>query len=79
MIYLECTCADISLAKWNRLMQGAKRTSYKRLVSLIKKELPDIYEALNLKLPNEYRKQTKETKTHFILVHSAIEYFFCKC
>jgi hypothetical protein len=75
-MYLECTCADISLTKWERLMTGAKRMDKRKLNRLVKKELPELYEdlALNLYNPYEYYK----TPTHYILVHSGIEYFLHK-
>jgi uncharacterized protein YwgA len=77
-MYLEATCADVNMSTWEKLMKGAKRTSYRKLVSLIKKELPVLYFDLALNLYNPWSNQTKQTETHFILVHSATEYFFRK-
>lgn len=77
-MYLECTCAGIGITKWNELMKGARKASYKRLVSLIKKELPDLYNELTLQYYNPWENDCKQTKTHYILVHSAIEYFIRK-
>ena len=77
-MYLECTCETISLSKWERLMQGARKASYKKLVRLIKKEIPSLYESLCLNLYNPWENDCKQTKTHYILVHSAIEYFIRK-
>ena len=77
-MYLECTCADVSIDKWNELMKGAKKASYKRLVGKIKKELPYLYNELRLDLINPWENDCKQTKTHYILVHSAIEYFIRK-
>ncbi len=59
-------------------MKGAKRMSYKRLVSRVKREMPELYGALALNLCNPWADQCKQTKTHYILVHSAIEYFIHK-
>ncbi len=59
-------------------MKGAKRTSYKRLVARVKSEMPELYYALQLNLYNPWATQCKQTATHFILVHSAIEYFIHK-
>jgi hypothetical protein len=77
-MYLECTCENIGIAKWERLMQGARKASYKKLVRLIKKEIPSLYESLCLNLYNPWENDCKQTKTHYILVHSAIEYFIRK-
>lgn len=76
MISLECTCADINIGEWNRLMKGARRTDKKKLNALVKKEMPELYNALSLNLYNPYHYY--QTKTHFVLVHSAIEYFLLK-
>ena len=59
-------------------MKGAKKASYKRLVSRIKKELPSLYMELALQFPNPYAEECRQTKTHYILVHSAIEFFIHK-
>ena len=75
---LECTCADITEEQWERLMHNARRMAYKKLVSTIKKSLPDLYYALGLNYPNPYSTQCRQTDTHYILVHSAIEYFIRK-
>ena len=77
-MYLEYTCETISLSKWERLMQGARKASYKKLVRLIKKEIPELYSSLSLDLYNPWENDCKQTKTHYILVHSAIEYFIRK-
>ena len=77
-MYLEYTCETISLSKWERLMQGARKASYKKLVRLIKKEIPELYSSLSLDLYNPWENDCKQTKTHYILVHSAIEYFIKK-
>ena len=77
-MYLECTCPDVTEEQWERLMNNAKRMSYRKLVSLVKKQLPDLYYALRLNYPNPYSTQCWQTDTHYILVHSAIEYFIRK-
>lgn len=77
-MYLECTCADITEKQWERLMNNARRMSYKKLVSAIKKNLPDLYYAIGLNYPNPYSTQCRQTDTHYILVHSAIDYFIRK-
>lgn len=77
MIY-ECNCSDICLSKWNQLMKGARPINYQWLIRKIKKHLPHLYEVLLLEFYNPYWNQCKSTKTHYILVHSGIEYFIRK-
>jgi hypothetical protein len=77
-MYLEYTCTNINQDKWNELMKGSKPISYKWLVNKIKRELPDLYKDLCLQYTNPFGEQSKVTKTHYILVHSAIEYFINK-
>lgn len=57
-------------------MKGARRVSYRMLVSRVKSEIPELYRALALNLYNPWADQCRQTATHFILVHSAIEYFY---
>ena len=78
LMYYETNCASISIDEWYSLMKGARKCSYQRLVSKIKKELPDLYRDLCLEFYNPFEKQCKQTKTHYILVHSAIEHFIRK-
>ena len=75
---LEYTCCEVTLDKWNDLMKGAKPINYDWLKNKIRKHLPDLYEDLYLDCYNPYGLQSKVTKTHYILVHSAIEYFIKK-
>ncbi len=75
-MYLECTCCDISSHKWDRLMKGAKRMNKRTLNSLIKRELPELYHELALNYYNPYNYF--QTNTHYILIHSCIEYFIKK-
>lgn len=77
-MYLECTCADVSIDKWNELMKGARKASYNRLVAKIKRELPELYKELTLEYYNPWEEKCQQTKTHYILVHSATEYFIRK-
>ena len=75
---LECTCVTISNDKWELLMKGSKPINYKWLVNKIKRELPSLYNDLCLDIYNPYGEQSRVTKTHYILVHSMIEYFIKK-
>ena len=77
-MFLECTCGDVSLDQWHRLMKGVRRISYKWLVRKIKRELPSLYRELSLDFYNPWEEQTYSTKTHYVLTHSAIEYFIRK-
>ena len=78
IMYLECTCAEITTDKWNELMKGAKPINYKWLVNKIKRELRSLYNDLSLEFYNPYAEQCRVTKTHYILVSSATEYFINK-
>ena len=77
-MYLQCDCTQVTLDKWHELMKGARKCSYKKLVRKIKNEMPNVYESLGLNFPNPWDSDCKQTRTHYILVHSAIEYFFNK-
>lgn len=77
MLY-ETNCSQVTQAEWHVLMKGARKCSYRLLVKRIKEELPFLYNGLCLNLSNPWCDQCKQTKTHYILVHSAIEYFIRK-
>lgn len=72
-LYFEASCCNVSQEEWDRLMFGAKTANKRQINKLVKTFLPDLYIslALNYYNPFDYYK----TKTHLILVHSAIEYF----
>jgi hypothetical protein len=59
---------------------GAVGITYKSLTNATrgKSEIPELYRALALNLYNPWADQCRQTATHFILVHSAIEYFIHK-
>ena len=59
-------------------MEGNKPLNYEWLRRKVKKHLPELYDSLGLDYYNPYEKQTRVTKTHYILVHSSIEYFISK-
>lgn len=77
-MWLEATCSTVSYEQWKSLMKGAKPINYEWLKKRIGKQLPMLYDALSLEFPNPYSSYCKVTKTHYILVHSAIEYFIRK-
>lgn len=77
-MYLECTCYQITEQECETLMRNKRRICYNKLIAKIKKEIPELYNGLCLNLPNPYSDQCGVTDTHYILVHSAIEYFIRK-
>ena len=77
-MYLETTCTDVTIDQWEKLMANNKPCNYDKLVRKIKKELPDLYNALCLNLYNPWWEECAQTETHYILVQSAIEYFIRK-
>ena len=74
----ETNCTQVNSNQWERLMKNVKPTDYDKIVKRIKKDLPNLYNELALNLNNPYKDQCAETKTHYILVHSMIEYFIRK-
>jgi hypothetical protein len=78
IMYYETNCTEVSVQKYNSLMKGARKCSYKKLVAKIRKEMPVFYAYLCLNRYNPWEGYCKQTKTHYILVHSAIEYFIHK-
>lgn len=77
-MYYETNCTCIDMKEWKTLMKGARKCSYQRLVKKIKRELPSLYQDLALQCYNPFEEQCRQTRTHFILVHSGIEYFLRK-
>ena len=77
-LYLECTCGDISADKNEELHKGARKVSYKNMCKLIKKFIPELYEYLCLDYFNPWHNDCVQTKEHYILVHSQIDYFIKK-
>ena len=75
---LQCTCRDITKQEWDKLMKGRRPMSYKWLKRRIKRSLPHLYDELMLDYYNPFEGDTYRTKTHYILTHSAIEYFILK-
>ncbi len=51
-MYLDATCEGLPSSKWEALMKGARRVSYRMLVSRVKSEIPELYRALALNLYN---------------------------
>ena len=74
----QCTCQDITNQERDKLRKGRRPMSYKWLKRRIKRSLPHLYDELMLDCYNPYESATYRTKTHYILTHSAIEYFILK-
>lgn len=77
-ITYETNCTETTQEEWDELMKGGKPYPYSNLVNLIRKYYPKMYNELALNYHNPWSDDTYETKTHLILTHSAIEYFFRK-
>lgn len=77
-IELECDCTQISKRKWDKLMERSVKANGSQIRKLIKKFLPELYESLALDFYNPYESNSARTKTHYIYVHSGIEYFIKK-
>ena len=77
-IEYDTSCTGIDLDEFERLMHNMKQCSYNTLIKLIKRDEPDFYRDLSLDLLNPWAEQCGQTRTHFIFVHSGIEYFFKK-
>jgi hypothetical protein len=68
-------CMSINIRKWDEYMEGAVKANGSKIRKLIQLHIPELYASLRLDFPNPYEHQSKRTKTHFIYVHSGIEYF----
>lgn len=53
-MFYETNCTEINIDQWNKLMAGARKASYKRLVARIKREIPSLYNALYLNSYNPW-------------------------
>ena len=67
-----CSCIDIST--WEQLMKGAVKANKREINRLVKRFEPAIYNMLALNFNNPY--DYFRTENHFVVVHSATEYFF---
>ena len=55
-MYYETNCTCIDIKEWKKLMKGARKCSYQRLVKKIKRELPSLYQSLALQYYNSFEK-----------------------
>jgi len=74
-IYLQYTCDQITISKWDELMGGAIKASGVKIRKMIKTQIPSLYKSLALNFHNPFEHQCKRTKTHLVYVHSGIEFF----
>jgi hypothetical protein len=72
-LYLEATCGTISDFECEKRFEKATVANKKIVDKLVKKHLPELYEALALNLWNPYKYY--KTEKHLILVHSSIDHF----
>jgi hypothetical protein len=81
-LYCEYDCCSITLTKWDKLMEGAIRANKYIINRLLKEFCPEHFVSFGFDIKplkdlgwfnpyNYYR-----TKTHIIVVHSGIEYFY---
>ncbi len=69
------SCVGISQYEWDEYMKGAVKANGSKIRKLIKKFIPELYEALELDFYNPFEHHSQRTKTHFIYISSHIEYF----
>lgn len=69
----ETNCIGTTKTEWEKLMEGAKRASKKKINALVKKHLPEFFSNFALQFRNPYNYY--RTATHLIVGHSGIEHF----
>ena len=74
-IEFQCDCTEITLQRWDELMLNARKASGSKIRKMIKEQIPELYHGLALQFYNPYEGKSMKTNTHYIYVHSAIEYF----
>lgn len=77
-IRLVSDCTSITLKQFDFLMEGAVKANGSKIRKMIKKQIPDLYESLALEFYNPYESNSKRTPTHYVYVHSGIEYFLLR-
>lgn len=73
-IEYETSCTCINTSTWEQLMKGAVKANKREINRLVKRFEPTFYNMLALNFYNPYNYF--RTGNHFVVVHSAIEYFF---
>lgn len=77
-IRLVSDCTEISLQQFHLLMKGAVKANGGKIRRMIKQQIPDLYASLALEYNNPYESNSKRTPTHYVYVHSGIEYFLLR-
>ncbi len=77
-IRLVSDCTSITLKQFDFLMEGAVKANGSKIRKMIKKQIPDLYKSLALEYNNPYESNSQRTPTHYIYVHSGIEYFLLR-
>lgn len=72
------TCENLSADFVQDTENRGRKVDYKKLVRRIKKENVEIYRHLSLDIYNPFWSQSYQTKEFWVLVHSAINFFFFK-
>jgi len=75
-IELVGTCSQIVGDEYDMMFQGAKKANGSKIRRMIKRDCPELYEAICLDFYNPFEYQSQRTETHLIYVHSMIDYFF---
>jgi hypothetical protein len=74
-LWLENTCAGISLREWEKYMKNTTKANGCTIKRLIKEHLPDLYKEIGLEWYNPYECNCVKKEGLLVYVHSAIEYF----
>ena len=74
-VRFEAACTDLSLDRWERLMEGSRKGNQKRIEKLLADQ--GHLKREELKYHNPYNHLI--TDTHIIYVHSSIEHFYRIC
>jgi hypothetical protein len=74
-MYLVTTCCN-GWSEIEPIMNSSVKANYNKIIALIKKLMPEFYEALGLNYYNPWCGQTYRSKDneYIIITHSAIEY-----
>ena len=77
-ISLVSDCTRMTLRQFDFLMEGAVKANGSKIRRMIKQQIPDLYESLALEFYNPYESNSQRTPTHYVYVHSGIEYFLLR-
>lgn len=79
-MYYETNCTQISIDKWDILMKGNRAANKRKVIeAALQTGVIDEWQAKEeTKKPYFNPYEHRQTKTHFIYIHSAIEHFIHK-